>query len=237
MHVRGPTMLEELSKRLQYCCTTLRWSQNKLLGFVGSNVWLVWLWATIPNNTEQHAETNNRVYLRTRHVTPNNAGSCWPTMLRLFAQGALHIVSWYCRLRALEKQAINSLCHSGGLPNISVVSLLGDFCRNFEVWAVPDIADSNSFYITYLIYLIEAPNLKLAPASNKRPSSREEKLISAQPLISTHPELPPAQRKWRWTGRVLVIIFLLLYLLPVVWTICRRYAVRHLQGNTRELFA
>ena len=63
-----------------------------------------------------------------------------PTMLGVVGQQCcaslhrvLHIVSWYCRVRALEKQVINSLCHSGGLPNISVVSLLRVFCQNPEV--------------------------------------------------------------------------------------------------------
>ena len=30
--------------------------------------------------------TYNRVCKRTQHVTPNNIGSCWPTMLRSFAR-------------------------------------------------------------------------------------------------------------------------------------------------------
>lgn len=38
----------------------------------------------------------------------------------------------------------------------------------------------------------------------------------------------------KWTRRTLVIISLLLYLLLVDWPTCRRYAVRHLRGNTRE---
>ena len=90
--------------------------------------------ATIPNNTQQHAKK--------KKATGCTYGRdvLHPTMLGVVGQQccttlhrALHIVSWYCRLRALEKQAINSLCHSGGLPNISVVSLLGVFCQNSEV--------------------------------------------------------------------------------------------------------
>ena len=45
---------------------------------------------TLSNNSKQHAKTNSRVYLWTRHVTSNNAWSCWPTMLLLFAQGFTH---------------------------------------------------------------------------------------------------------------------------------------------------
>ena len=39
------------------------------------------------NNTQQHPTTCNRVCKRTQHVTSNNVGSCWPTMLRPFARG------------------------------------------------------------------------------------------------------------------------------------------------------
>ena len=39
---------------------------------------------TLRNNTQQPPTTYNRVCKRTQHVTSNNAGSCWPTMLRPF---------------------------------------------------------------------------------------------------------------------------------------------------------
>ena len=42
---------------------------------------------TLHNNTQQHPTTCNRVCKRTQHVTSNNVGSCWPTMLRPFARG------------------------------------------------------------------------------------------------------------------------------------------------------
>ena len=42
---------------------------------------------TLRNNTQQHPTTCNRVCKRTQHVTANNVGSCWPTMLRPFARG------------------------------------------------------------------------------------------------------------------------------------------------------
>ena len=38
------------------------------------------------NNTQQHPTTCNRVCKRTQHVTSNNVGSCWSTMLRPFAR-------------------------------------------------------------------------------------------------------------------------------------------------------
>ena len=42
---------------------------------------------TLRNNTQQHPTTCNRVCKRTQHVTSNNVGSCWWTMLRPFARG------------------------------------------------------------------------------------------------------------------------------------------------------
>ena len=42
---------------------------------------------TLRNNTQQHPITCNRECKRTQHVTSNNVGSCWPTMLRPFARG------------------------------------------------------------------------------------------------------------------------------------------------------
>ena len=41
---------------------------------------------TLRNNTQQHP-TSKKVCKRTQHVTSNNAGICWPTMLRPFARG------------------------------------------------------------------------------------------------------------------------------------------------------
>ena len=42
---------------------------------------------TLRNNTQQQATTCNRVFKRKQHVTSNNVGSCWPTILRPFARG------------------------------------------------------------------------------------------------------------------------------------------------------
>ena len=42
---------------------------------------------TLCNNTQQQPTTCNRVFKRSQHVTSNNVGSCWPTMLRPFARG------------------------------------------------------------------------------------------------------------------------------------------------------
>ena len=42
---------------------------------------------TLRNNAQQHPTTCNRVCKRTQHVTSNNVGSCWPTMLRPFERG------------------------------------------------------------------------------------------------------------------------------------------------------
>ena len=42
---------------------------------------------TLLNNTQQNATTCYRVCKRTQHLTFNNVGSCWPTMLHLFERG------------------------------------------------------------------------------------------------------------------------------------------------------
>ena len=64
----------------------------------------------------------------------------------------------------------------------------------------------------------------------------EEDLIGAQPRISAHPYphyLPPpittTKTTKNWSGHSS-----LSYLHPVVWFICRRYALRRLRGITRE---
>ena len=70
----APTMLEELCKRINHCCVTLRRSRNKKI--VGS-CWFksltgFKLCATTPNNMQQ-----GQVCKQTLHVTSNNAVSCW----------------------------------------------------------------------------------------------------------------------------------------------------------------
>ena len=44
---------------------------------------------TLRYNTQQHPTTCNRVCKRTQHVTSNNVGSCWWTMLRPFARSLI----------------------------------------------------------------------------------------------------------------------------------------------------
>ena len=53
---------------------------KELLGVVG---WKVW---PVSNFALQHQTTCNRVCKRTQHVTSNNVGSCWPTIMRPFAR-------------------------------------------------------------------------------------------------------------------------------------------------------
>ena len=63
---------------------TLRFGDHgtkEMLRVVG---WKVW---PVSNFAQQHAPTCNRVCKRTQHVTSNNFGSCWPTMLLPFARG------------------------------------------------------------------------------------------------------------------------------------------------------
>ena len=53
------------------------------------------LFQTLGSNSQQHATTCSRECKRTQHITSNNVGGCWPTMLRLFARGfrCLHRVT------------------------------------------------------------------------------------------------------------------------------------------------
>ena len=60
---------------------------------------------TLRNNTQQHPTTSNRVYKRTQHVTSNNVGICWPTMLRPFARG----FRWYFKLEMFMKVQVFSI--------------------------------------------------------------------------------------------------------------------------------
>ena len=60
---------------------------------------------TLRNNTQL---TCNRVSQRTQHVTSNNAGSCWSTMLRPFARS----------LRVLSSILSTNLDTKAGFPNL-----------------------------------------------------------------------------------------------------------------------
>ena len=53
------------------------------------------LFQTLGSNSQQHATTCSRECKRTQHITSNNVGGCWPTMLRLFVRGfrCLHRVT------------------------------------------------------------------------------------------------------------------------------------------------
>ena len=87
MRVRGTNnfgwaVKDELCKRIQHCCATLRRSWNK------RNVGSCWLKSLTGSNFVQHFPTTcNRVCKRTGHVTSNKVGRCWPTMLRPFPRG------------------------------------------------------------------------------------------------------------------------------------------------------
>ena len=63
---------------------------------------------TLRNNTQQHPTTCNRVSKRTQHVTSNNAGSSWSTMLRPFARS----------LRVLSSILSTNLDTKAGFPNL-----------------------------------------------------------------------------------------------------------------------
>ena len=120
----APTMLEELCKRIQHCCATLRRSRNK------RNVGSCWLkvWP-VSDFAQEHPTTCNRVCKRTQHVTSNNVGSCWSTMLLPFARSLTHknvacndvTVSiwrhWLCRIMIKGQSNVQLQHKMDTLPN------------------------------------------------------------------------------------------------------------------------
>ena len=83
VRVRSPNNVERAVQTgwIQNCCATLQLSWNK------RNVGSCWtksrVWP-VSNFRQQHPTTCNRVGKRTQHITSNNFGSCWLTMLRPF---------------------------------------------------------------------------------------------------------------------------------------------------------
>ena len=49
---------------------------------------------TLPNNSQQHTATCNKVCKRTQHVTSNNVGNCWPAKLCPIAWGLNVLLNW-----------------------------------------------------------------------------------------------------------------------------------------------
>ena len=79
MCVPGPNNVgSRLCKRIQHCCATIRRSRNK------RNVGSFWLKSL--TGFKLCATNSNGVCKRTQHVTSNNVGSCWSTILRPFAR-------------------------------------------------------------------------------------------------------------------------------------------------------
>ena len=122
--VLWPTMLEELCKRIQHCCATLRWSRNKrnvgsccLKSFTGYKIW-----PKTPNKMQQHARTGKRMWKRTQHVTPTMlevvGQKCW---VRLHG-GWCHVYDVLFWVPFDEK--FYSLRHS----------LIMHFCVDSELW-------------------------------------------------------------------------------------------------------
>ena len=76
---------------------------KEMLGVVG---WKVW---PVSNFTQQHPTTCNRVWKRTQHVTSNNVGSCWPTILR--GNAAKSVLVLQNHLALTEKIMFQSVCY------------------------------------------------------------------------------------------------------------------------------
>ena len=85
MSVRGPN---SVGRAVQTDPTlfALRFGNHETKEALGVVGWKVW---PVSNFAQQHATTCNRVCKRTQHVTSNNVGSCWATMLRPFARSLI----------------------------------------------------------------------------------------------------------------------------------------------------
>ena len=102
MSVRGPS---NVGRAVQTDPTLLRYAstiteQKKWLELLAEK--FNWF-QTLPNNRQQHPTTYNRVWKRTQHVTSNNVGGCWSTMLRPFARSLTLHVLW---------SKYGTICHS-----------------------------------------------------------------------------------------------------------------------------
>ena len=83
MSVRGPN---NVGRAVQIDPTLLRYAsaiteQKKCWEFLAEKFDR---FQTLLNNSQQKATTYHRVCKRMQHLTSNNFGSCWPTMLRPF---------------------------------------------------------------------------------------------------------------------------------------------------------
>ena len=88
MSVRGPN---NVGRAVQTDPTLLRYAsaiteQKKCWELLAEKLDRV---QTLRSNTHQHPTTCNRVCRQTQHVTSNNVGSCWPTILRPFVRGLI----------------------------------------------------------------------------------------------------------------------------------------------------
>ena len=84
MRVRGPN---NVRRAVQTDLTMLRYvlaitEQKKCCELLAPK--FDWF-QTLRNDSQQHATACNRVCRQTQHVTSNNVGSCWPTILSPFA--------------------------------------------------------------------------------------------------------------------------------------------------------
>ena len=112
-----PTMFEELCKRIQHCCSTLRGSRNK------RNVGSCWLKSLTGSNfAQQHATTSNNMQQGVQTDATCNiqqCWSCWPTMLRPFARGLIRTLN---SLLLKAGAHLMGSCSRGLRPGLKVCS-------------------------------------------------------------------------------------------------------------------
>ena len=174
-------MLQDLCKRIQPCCAPLRRLRNKkkCWGFLAEK--FDWF-QTLRNNTQQHPATCNRVCKRTQHVTSNNVGSCWSTMLRPFAHSLSHqksenprnlarqhvltkivqapmpmlIFQWKPTPHLLSQNRTKLRKSAPGSDSGHWRSLVGRLFQNYDtiyVWFFPTYTGNHFCYTIYVLFL------------------------------------------------------------------------------------
>ena len=175
-------MLQDLCKRIQPCCAPLRRLRNKkkCWGFLAEK--FDWF-QTLRNNTQQHPATCNRVCKRTQHVTSNNVGSCWSTMLRPFAHSLSHqksenprnlarqhvltkivqapmpmlISQWKPTPHLLSQNRTKLRKSAPGSDSGNWRSLVGHLFQNYDtiyVWFFPTYTCNHSCYTIYVCFFV-----------------------------------------------------------------------------------
>ena len=146
-HVTTCNMVSRACKRTQFCWPMLAncWpSTPKILLRTFAHSWKFDRFQTLLNNSQQYVTTCNRVSRaskRTQHVTSNDVGSCWPTVLvkiyifptvklalLLLFYSFNNVVSGVCTVLKIVAWVF------GEWTNSTAIARSGKFCHLFAHW-------------------------------------------------------------------------------------------------------